>query len=420
MKQLFLILAIIGLYGTMTNLFMISPIPSLISAILVPLILFSIITRRKIPKMVFWLILYFLISFISILIYYPQSFSYFTFYRFDGNFIISYLPLLVLPFFSANLNIEKIFKYLLYFVTIINIINLAWYYYVGASPYFGFFTATNAAGGFFSIMASLAFVYFLRRKTYWNLLLFLLQIVFLIFTTSRGSMFGLSLGIFFFLCVKYRKSYFITLSILTIIVVQIYLFFTFYPIYENNFKHLPKDDFYLAVGNYIHNNHGYVDGKTANILIRLYDTWPRGVDTFINSPLVGAGFGSINDIPFKYETVIPNLIRINNQDSIQFSSSHAHHSFLHILGEQGIIGLIVFLMFWISIYKFLLRNGQNPQIRNFLLISFFNLTVMSFTEHRITTPSNALPFVLALGIYYVYVNHQKKLEEEVAFPEKNE
>jgi hypothetical protein len=417
MKHLFIIVCILGLYGTMTNLFMISPIPSLLSAILVPLIVLSLITKRKIPRIVFWLLLYFTISLISVLIYFPKSFTYFTFYRFDGNFIISYLPLLVMPFFNANLPIEKIFRYLLYFVTILNIINVIWYLYVGAFPYFGFFTATNAAGGFFSLMASLAFVFYLRRKTYWNLLLFLLQIVFLIFTTSRGSMIGLSLGIFFFLCVKYRKSYFIHLTIFTILILQIFLIYRFYPVYVKNFKHLSKEQFYPAVANYIAANYGHVDGKTANVLIRLYDTWPRGADTFINSPLVGAGFGSVNDIPFKYETVIPYLIKINNQ-SIQFSSSHAHHSFLHILGEQGILGLLIFLFFWFSIYRFLLRNGQHPHIRNFLLISFFNLTVMSFSEHRITTPSNALPFVLALGLYYIYVNYHKKISSEASAPEK--
>jgi len=113
-------------------------------------------------------------------------------------------------------------------------------------------------------------------------------------------------------------------------------------------------------------------------------------------------------VPFIFNDAVPGIFSTNKQKKKVYNDSHAHHSFLHFLGEQGLAGLFIFIMFWRSVYKFLLQNGQEPTIRDFLLVSFFNLTVMSFTEHRITTPSNALPFVLTLSLYYVYVNYQNK------------
>src|SRR5215217_5986389 len=107
MKKILIIVTIIGLIGTVTNLIYISPIPSLFAAIFFPIIL---IHRNNFPVLVFWLFLFFMYVLISTALYYPASFSNFRFYRYDGNFIISYLPLLVLPFFSYNLNLNKLFR----------------------------------------------------------------------------------------------------------------------------------------------------------------------------------------------------------------------------------------------------------------------------------------------------------------------
>jgi len=411
MKRFLILITIFGLIGTVTNLVYISPIPSLFAAVCFPVIL---LYRNSFPTLVFWLFLFFIYVMVSTTLYYPASFSNFKFYRYDGNFLISYLPLLVLPFLSLNINIDKLFRYFLYFTTVISSV-----VFIGKgfqlSGFTGLFLATNAAGGFYSILTSLAFIYFLERKTYCNLLFLTLNLFFLYTTYSRGSVLGLVLGALLYYFFHIRKTYFIYLIFLAICAVQIYILFQTYPLYVKYISGGPTKDFYQNYTDFISKNYGVVSTKFNNVLIRIYQTWPRAIDCFFHSPVVGTGFGSIDDVPFKFKTKIPFLLATNSQEQKVFSDSHAHHSFLNFLGELGLVGLLIFFKFWKTVYAFLTKNNYDSRIRSFLLISFYNLTIMSFTEHRITTPSNALPFVLALSLYYVFVNYKKKLAHDTFY-----
>jgi len=209
-----------------------------------------------------------------------------------------------------------------------------------------------------------------------------------------------------------RKSYLIALIFVAMAVVQVYLLVDTYPDYKKYVQSGPSKNIYENYNRFAAQRFGPISTKLNNVYIRMYETWPRAVDSFLHSPLVGTGFGSLNDVPTKYETLVPYVVATNAQPDNVYNDSHAHHSYFHLLGEQGLIGLSLFLVFWRSVYRFILDNRYHAVTRNFLLISFFNLSIMSFTEHRITTPSNALPFVIVLCLYYVYVNYQKKVQEE--------
>jgi len=404
-RQLIIAASVLGLFGTMTNILFISPLPSLIAAFLFPFIL---INRRYLPPTVFWLLLFFLFAGFSTLLYNPASFLKFGFYRYDGNFFISYLPLLVLPFLSIKYDIDKLFRYFLYLSTVVNLVVYCFSTLQNQPAFFGLFLSTNGAGGFYSIVTSLAFIYFLEKKSYKNLIILLLNAFFLYATYSRGSILGLVIGLSCLYFLHIRKSYLITWILVGLSAIQIYILIDTYPEYKKYIMNSRHADIYENYEAYVHKNYGNVSTKYNNVLIRMYETWPRAVDSFFHSPLLGTGFGSLNDVPYIFNDAVPGFFSTNKQKNKVYNDSHAHHSFLHFLGEQGLLGLVLFIMFWRSVYKFLLQNGQEPTIRDFLLVSFFNLTVMSFTEHRITTPSNALPFVLTLSLYYVYVNYQKK------------
>lgn len=405
-RQLIIAASILGLFGTMTNILFISPLPSLVAAILFP---FIILNRRFVPKTVFWLLLFFLISGLSTLMYHPASFLQFRFYRYDGNFFISYLPLLLLPFLSLKYNINKLFRYFLYLSTGVNSVVYGINVMQQRDAFSGLFLSTNGAGGYYSLVTSLAFIYFLQKKSYKNLLVLLLNLLFLYATYSRGSILGLIVGLSCLLLINYRKAFLITWMLVVLAGIQIYILSYTYPVYQKYIMNSRTANIYENYEDFVHHHYGFVSTKYNNVLIRMYETWPRAVDCFFYSPLFGTGFGSVNDVPFIFNDLIPGVLSSNEQKDKVFNDSHAHHSFLHILGEQGIIGLAIFIMFWRTVYLFLLKNGQEPTVRDFLLVSFFNLTIMSFTEHRITAPSNALPFILSLSLYYVYVNYQRKI-----------
>ncbi|WP_128548434.1 O-antigen ligase family protein [Larkinella soli] len=418
---------LVGLFGTVTNLIFISPLPSLLCVGFLPLVLYLLGRNRTVvvPKYLLWLYAYFIYSLLGILIYHPASLANFGFYRYDGNFIISYAPLLLIPFFTFNYDMDRLFRRFLIFATVVNGLafglNLVMTRFTAildwSNPetYFhGFFKSTNGAGGFISIMLSLNIIYYLKdRRRFW-LYLIAVNALFLVSTSSRGSMLGLVAGFAFYYFDRIGKTYLIKLSLLGIVLVQCGILYFTYPIYKTYVRNVDPGEGGSAT--YISPLFGQVTTKSANLLIRVVETWPRAVDNFIHSPLFGAGFGAVNDVPFRYAG-LPYFVSINVQRNKVFSDAHAHHSYLHLLGEQGLVGLSIFLMFWYSVYRYL-KKGPDEPVRNFLLVSFFNLSIMSFTEHRITSPSNALPFVVAFCLYVLkrnYLNKRaRRLETTVA------
>ncbi|MFD1142286.1 O-antigen ligase family protein [Larkinella insperata] len=410
---------LIGLFGTVTNLIFISPLPSLLALAVLPY-LFLRQSVFVIPRFIYYLYIYFLFSLAGILIYFPASLANFGFYRYDGNFIISYLPLLLISFFSYNIPVDRLFKRFLIFATAVNavafMLNLVLTRFAAITDwgnpetYFhGFFKSTNGAGGFISIVLSLNIVLFLQeRKRKW-LLLILVNFVFLIATTSRGSMLGLMAGFAFYFFDRTNRQYLIRLALFAIVAVQCAVLTYTYPLYD-----LYVRDADLSEGGastYISPLFGEVSTKSANVAIRALETWPRAVDCFLHSPLIGTGFGSVNDTPLRYKG-IPYVLSLNDQPKKLFNDAHAHHSYLHILGEQGLIGLGIFLLFWYALYQYL-RKGPESIVQKFLLVSYFNLSVMSFTEHRITSPSNALPLVIALCLYMLKRNYDARKKNSV-------
>lgn len=399
-----------GLFGSVTNLVFVSPLPSLVCLAVFPWYL-AWRDALVVPRFVFYLYVFFGYSLLGILTYHPASLGQFAFYRYDGNFIISYAPLLLIPYFRYSFTVEKVFKRFLVFATVLNgmvfvATLLATRFAVltdwsnPATYFHGLFKSTNAAGGFLSILLSLNLLIALKeRRKKWFVALGL-NSLFLLATTSRGSMLGLGIGFLFFYLDRYDHRRWIWAGIAAICLVQGYVLTRTYPIFDQYIRQ--ADLTVTGLNDYLTPLFGQVNTKSANLLIRAIDTWPRGLDCFLQSPFVGTGFGSVNDVPLRYQG-IPHLLSFNAQPVKIFDDAHAHHSYLHILGEQGLIGLAVFLLFWLGVYRYLKRQAGSV-VRDFLLVSFFNLSIMSFTEHRITSPSNALPFVIALCLFMMQNN----------------
>jgi len=422
-KKVIVICLLIGLFGTVTNYVFLSPLPSLISLLVLPIFLIRQ-SQLAVPRYVFYLYLYFIYSIVGVLLYNPSSLINFGFYRYDGNFIISYTPLLLIPFFAYNFPVEKAFRWFLLFCTGINALAFVatllltrfgiLYNWSNPENYFhGLFKSTNGAGGFISIILSLNIVFYLKERTRRWLILIVLNTIFLLATTSRGSLLGLLAGFSFFFLLRVNKAYLIKWVLLVIVLIQSGILYFTYPLYVKYVRNVDLEAFSkLGANAYLGPAFGGATStKSANLLIRLIDTWPRAVDGFIHSPIFGLGFGSINDIPFYYGGW-PYLVSWDTQSYKPFNDSHAHHSYLHILGEQGLVGLGIFLLFWYSIYIYL-KKGPDTVVRNFLLVSYFNLSIMSFTEHRITSPSNALPFVITLCLYILKRNYTKRQNRTV-------
>jgi len=411
-------LIVIGLYFTVTNKIYLSAIPSAVILILLILLItdncYSWLTKTNHPDyffaiykqpISFYTALFFFLSIVSVLLYFPQSLLHFSFYRYDGNFIISYAVFLFLPWYIYSGPIEKIISRFIYFSALVNLPFFIYFLFHDYIYYHHLFSATNAAGGFFTIVLALAIAHLLDKQEKLILLPIVLLAIFLFFTTSRGSMLGLIAAVLAWFCIdKPKLKWLPGVMIIGVVIIQSFLLYKYYPYYLEKISYLDYQQTRAQE---------YQDKKEENIYNRLINNWPKGWDGFSRSPLLGYGFGAVNDQPYPNKEKITGLFNLNHASQKVFSDAHAHHSYLHILAEQGILGLICLILLWSKIIQYLKQNRQIMWIRNGLLIASWTIIFTSFTEHRITTPAMLLPYSLLLLLYVGWNNfNQQKSQQE--------
>jgi O-antigen ligase len=386
------VILVIGLFFTVTNHVYVSAVPSLFFLItLVPM--FVIRPVSTISRITLYTLLFYLVSILSVLLYRPASLVDFNFYRYDANFIISYAPFLYLPFLCHRQDINQLFRVFIYSAVAINIPAYIYFFFIWNPYYMTLYSATNAAGGFYSIICALLIALLVNDRKWIHAAALLFMFILLLETTSRGSLLGLTGGFFIWWLWRKGLRYAGIMVIGSIILVQVVLIANFYSYYKVD----------TTTDEYARMSDGeYFNTKQTNIYQRLLREWPRGVDLFLRSPLVGYGFGSLNDRPYHDKGLVPGVIERNDSNNVIFNAAHAHHSYLHILGEQGLLGLLLIIGIWSTIYRFLVRTNGIPWIRDGLIISFWSIILASFTEHRITAPAMILPFSMMFLLYYGY------------------
>jgi len=111
---------------------------------------------------------------------------------------------------------------------------------------------------------------------------------------------------------------------------------------------------------------------------------------------VGQGFGSFNDTPYHFEDF--GFAVLNTSKIYINSDAHAHNSYLNILAETGLVGLFLVILFLVNLRRFIGVSGLPGGIELGLRIAFWVVIWSSFTEHRLTTPAQMLPFTILIGL----------------------
>lgn len=408
-NKLIKLLLCISLFASVTNF-----IPLSVSYCL--LILLIPIICSKIPvKSVFWsLLCLYIVFFVSTLIYYPKSFIDFSFYRRDGNFFITYLPMLMLVQQKRWFNTELVVKKFIYFGTIINLACMV-LPRMGVNPFeiicietftvnHFLFEAHNAAGGFISILLAFNIGFFLSGKSEQTrkkmLLCSFVNLIALIDSGSRGTLIAFVVAILLFALMqkslKERKYIRSIDKFLFLIAITINIVIVMAVSDERIFKFILNT---LQISNRI-----FAIGD------RLTNLWPKAIKLFSSSPIVGTGYGSFNDEPINLRIIIRGILAFNNPNDYIFSSAHAHNSFLHVMAETGIVGL-VFLLYFLDCLRHRIVRIHNNAIKYGLYIGLCINIFSSFTEHRIFTPSQMIPYVLVFGMI-VSEERSKKFREK--------
>jgi O-antigen ligase len=334
----------------------------------------------------------------STLFYDPESFLEFDFYRHDGNLFVSYAPIFAGCVYAHRWDLNKVLKWFFVFAITINLPFYAWYLeqngmlsiFRHPTDTFGsYFIARNAAGGFLAMLFCLGVACYLQHRSRLILPLIVLNGLMLFSTYSRGSLLGIIAVMPYLLCGRRRWMLGCMLAGIIATSLAISVYYT------------------VAFTDYM----GYMfsiddpDAKVANLDIRYEWLWPRALAYFRQSPIVGLGFGSFDDHisqVVKYFDLFGQPLGI----SIAHTDSHAHNSYLNILAELGAIGLALVLRFyWLLIIwcqenaaAALNARGRNISAYRFVELSAVCLLAMAATEHRLTTPSNALILTLVLSL----------------------
>ncbi len=398
MNLFIIIIFIISLFASITNIIPLSASYSILG-ICIPFIILKnfLLKEYKINKILFYVILMLGYFFISTLIYYPESLLEYDFYRRDGNVFITFLPLLILLNFSFKINIEYIIKSFIYFATMVNMIFLCIFFVTGGTIWFYeentyhfLFFAHNAAGGFLMMLVIFSLSLYLRYKNNYNLFVLFINLLGLYEVDSRGSILGIIFSILMLCALKkgYEK-YLINLFIIVQIIMYSYIYSYFdsalvdVDIIDNDFL-----------------------GRGGTIIDRIFFLWPRAIYLFLQSPFLGIGFGGYNDLPYNLDG-IAGLLMYNAPSIYIFSDAHAHNTFLNVLSETGIVGLIILVMLLLSINSFI-KSINNKFLFHILYLGLWSAIFSSVTEHRLFTPSQMIPYFIILGLVYVSNSYEKK------------
>ena len=340
-----------------------------------------------------WLLVFFIYCIFSQLIVDSSAFLSFEFYRRDGNYFIAMMPLLAISNICIKINTVRLLENYILFITFINTLVFAIFLLNGGNLVYPShfytlgFSTHNAAGGFLMIISCLSVFYFLGKKTLPSFFALILNVITLFHTGSRGSYVGFILAIALVLLIHFKLIYiyrflwigFISSFILILSIgIELNRFYTKNDLYAQGIVDLP-----------LRHSH--------NITHRLIKVWPWAWQEFMSSPIYGKGLSTFND-----KTVLENVkyefagLRILKKNT--FNSGHAHNSYLHILAELGFLGLILIFCILCEVNSMIKKL---PNYERLLLTScLFAMIISSFTEHRLTTPSQALPFYFLLSLFY--------------------
>ncbi len=400
MRTLSKAIIILSLIFSVTNYVPIS----VLVLLLTPISVIGIFYRTdflKFKKIELYLLLLYIYVIGSTLIYNPSSFLEFDFYRKDGNFIISYLILLVFIFLPLNIDID-IDKWLKRAFVIFSIASFVAFFIMpkevpeegGATVHHFFFLSHNAAGGFYSVIGAMALGIYLHSKNKLYLFYAIMFIFFLYMTNSRGSILAI-MAAFGYSLIKFKKPF---LVFTIFLLIQFFIVQETYPTWVSMGKIMSENANYTVSSA----AQGIDFQRVGTFIDRLYYLWPRAFDNFIHSPLLGLGFGSYDDLYYRYSDVIPHLLAIKEGAMVRHSEAHAHNSTFTILAELGVVGYLLFILLFNEINKKIIAIKKvEPGIFMALSLAFWTCIFSSATEHRITTPSQMIPFFILFGICYL-------------------
>jgi O-antigen ligase len=362
------------------------------------------------------LFVFFLYAVISTLFYDPASLLSFEFYRWDGNFFVTMTPLLFLASSVFFVDLERTIRWFVYISTFANLATLVVWLVTGqalfrnlilgetTTPIYHFlFIAHNAAGGFLANLSAVSLALFLSRRNVLNAVILAVNLASLFFTSSRGSILGLAAGVIlvFFAGRLGQRFYPLVIGAIAINVLMVLYIYSHSDINYSIYRQVQLTRVVATL------TPGVADYLNDTASIRLELCWPLALHAFLQSPLLGIGFGAFDDMPWHFWGW-RGVFAFNVAEQLLHSDSHAHNTYLHVMAEMGAVGLILLLWFLNRLHQFL-KTIEPSMVRIALLLGFWVNVVSAFSEHRLFTPGQMLPYIIMVGLAFANARYQESL-----------
>lgn len=148
----------------------------------------------------------------------------------------------------------------------------------------------------------------------------------------------------------------------------------------------------------------HIVGNQWNILSRIV-LYGYSIQNITYSPIIGIGFGRINDGALSYEGV--RYFAFLATDGVKmFNTLSSHNSLLNILAEGGVVTLTVWVILWRMILVRLAKARKLFLSRSYYIdaalttggqAAFIAITVGSLFDHAFVSPTFVIPTLVLIG-----------------------
>lgn len=238
------------------------------------------------------------------------------------------------------------------------------------NKWFKFFGLINAIGLLFFI------IILLTRAVWFSVIIgMLLTVIVFLFISTKSNIVSV---------VKNKKTYFLILAFLSVIFSSLYVYSKI-----DSLETIKKSTLKIFY---------FYDSSQHRL-----ELWKRSIDMTKESPFIGKGLGT-----WRIEVLKYGNRNLKSEDNITFYQ-RPHNDFLWLLSEQGVIGLILFLIVLFLVFKKLLfiLKKQNSKEEYFfyyavfyVLIGYLIISFFSFPKERIEHN-----FFIALFISFIITKY---------------
>jgi len=308
--------------------------------------------------------------------------------RYDSNILYSAIPLFVLG--TGKVDLRRMDRWISS-VVVVGAIAYVTLPFVGFYPY----ESHNAAGGFFMVLLAYLVGRAIVAGFSGRWLAICVGALALVLTDSRGSIIAILAAVAYDWCSR-RWPHLARFLLLAFVGVLVAGLAAAYFVWQQMGAPVVYDySEFSSVADQLPTDMMSLGERPGTIMHRLFLLYPMAIDMFLQSPIVGIGFTRFDDFPVQISG-IHGVLAMNTASPPMHSNLHAHNSFLHIAAENGLVGLALLFLTLRSIYRtFTSRELYLP-----VAMILGSLLFASLTEHRLTTPSQAAPAFVIVGLLW--------------------